>query len=132
MTRTICPLTYLEAFLKSKGNASRVYPGSFLIEKLESLIYVDDVTSAMVAASTAPNIDGMVINVGSGVETSVRDLINRVATRVVYVEPYPKSRARHVGTRAGLRRWHDGRGCDDSDGDGGGETECVELYREGH
>ena len=32
----------------------------------------------MVAAATAPNINGMVINVGSGVETSVRDLIDRV------------------------------------------------------
>lgn len=44
MTHSICPLTYLEAFLKSKGSASKVYPGSFLIEKLESLIYVEDVT----------------------------------------------------------------------------------------
>ncbi|MFC2064414.1 NAD-dependent epimerase/dehydratase family protein [Chloroflexota bacterium] len=43
-------------------------------------IYVDDVTSAMVAAATAPNINGLVINVGSGVETSVRDLINNVLT----------------------------------------------------
>ncbi len=41
-------------------------------------VYVDDVVSAMVAASTAPNIDGFVINVGSGTETSVRDLVNRV------------------------------------------------------
>ena len=43
-------------------------------------IYVDDVTCAMVAAATAPNINGLVINVGSGVETSVRDLINNVLT----------------------------------------------------
>src|SRR5512143_3299519 len=35
-------------------------------------VYVDDVVSAMVAASTAPNINGLVINVGSGVETSLR------------------------------------------------------------
>ncbi len=41
-------------------------------------LYVDDVVSAMVAASTAPNIDGLVINVGSGTETSVRDLVKRV------------------------------------------------------
>lgn len=52
MTRTICPLTYLEAFLKSNGNASRVYPGSFLIEKLESLIYVDDFTLAIISYAT--------------------------------------------------------------------------------
>lgn len=41
-------------------------------------VYVDDVVSAMVAASTAPNVDGQVINVGSGVETSIRDLVKMV------------------------------------------------------
>jgi len=41
-------------------------------------IYVDDVVSAMVAASTAPNLNGQVINVGSGVETSIKELINIV------------------------------------------------------
>ncbi len=38
-------------------------------------IYVDDVVSAMISASTAPNVDNLVINIGSGTETSVRDLI---------------------------------------------------------
>jgi UDP-glucose 4-epimerase len=41
-------------------------------------VYVDDVVSAMVAAATAPSIDGLVINVGSGVETSLRDLVKHV------------------------------------------------------
>jgi UDP-glucose 4-epimerase len=41
-------------------------------------IYVDDVVSAMVAASTAPSVNGLVINVGSGVETSIKDLIRTV------------------------------------------------------
>ena len=41
-------------------------------------IYVDNVVSAMVAASTAPNINGLVINVGSGTETSVRELVKNV------------------------------------------------------
>jgi UDP-glucose 4-epimerase len=41
-------------------------------------VYVDDVISAMVAASTAPNVSGLVINVGSGTETSVRDLVKLV------------------------------------------------------
>jgi nucleoside-diphosphate-sugar epimerase len=36
---------------------------------------VDDVVSGMVAAATAPNVDRLVINVGSGVGTSVRELI---------------------------------------------------------
>lgn len=41
-------------------------------------VYIDDVISAMVAASTAPNLDGLVINVGSGRETAVRDLARMV------------------------------------------------------
>ena len=41
-------------------------------------VYVDDVVSALVAAATAPNINGLVINVGSGTETSVSDLIGAV------------------------------------------------------
>ncbi len=41
-------------------------------------VYVDDAVSALVAASTAPDIDGRVINVGSGQETSIRDLIKLV------------------------------------------------------
>lgn len=41
-------------------------------------VYVDDVISAMVAASTAPNLNGSVINVGSGMETSIKELINVV------------------------------------------------------
>jgi UDP-glucose 4-epimerase len=41
-------------------------------------VYVDDVVSAMVAAATAPNLNGMVINVGSGEETSIRSLANLV------------------------------------------------------
>ncbi|MFN8434133.1 MAG: NAD-dependent epimerase/dehydratase family protein [Anaerolineales bacterium] len=41
-------------------------------------IYVDDVISAMVAASTAPNLNGLVINVGSGVETSIKEMIRVV------------------------------------------------------
>ena len=38
-------------------------------------VYVDDVVSAMVAASTAPDINGLVVNVGSGTGTSVRELV---------------------------------------------------------
>jgi len=38
-------------------------------------IYVDDIVSGMIAASTAPNLDNLVINLGLGVETSVRDLV---------------------------------------------------------
>jgi UDP-glucose 4-epimerase len=41
-------------------------------------VYVDDVVSALVAAATAPSINGLLINVGSGTETSIRDLMQCV------------------------------------------------------
>jgi UDP-glucose 4-epimerase len=41
-------------------------------------VYVDDAVSAMISAATAPNINHMVINVGSGTETSIRDLVRLV------------------------------------------------------
>ena len=44
-------------------------------------VYVDDVVSAMVAASTAPGLNSLVINVGSGTEVCVRDL----ATLIIQV-----------------------------------------------
>jgi UDP-glucose 4-epimerase len=39
---------------------------------------VDDVISGLVAAATAPNINGLVINIGSGKETSITELIKCV------------------------------------------------------
>jgi UDP-glucose 4-epimerase len=41
-------------------------------------VYVDDVVKALVAAATAPSLNGLVINVGSGVEISVRELAHLV------------------------------------------------------
>ena len=41
-------------------------------------VYVEDVVNAMVAAATARNINRQVINVGSGEETSVRELTRLV------------------------------------------------------
>ncbi len=41
-------------------------------------IYLDDVVRAMVASSTAPDINGRVINIGSGVETSLRSLVKSI------------------------------------------------------
>ena len=45
--------------------------------QMRDYVYVDDVVSAMVAASTAPDINGRVVNVGSGIGTSVRDLAKK-------------------------------------------------------
>jgi UDP-glucose 4-epimerase len=41
-------------------------------------VFVDDVVRCMVSAATAPGISHMIINVGSGVETSVRELVRLV------------------------------------------------------
>lgn len=57
--------------------------GTFVVHgdgsQTRDYVYVDDVVSALVAAATAPGINGMAINVGSGTETSVRDLVKHVA-----------------------------------------------------
>jgi UDP-glucose 4-epimerase len=41
-------------------------------------VYLDDVVSAMIAASTAPDVNQLTINVGSGTEMSIRDLSKMV------------------------------------------------------
>lgn len=41
-------------------------------------VYVDDVVNAMVAAATAPDINRSIINIGSGEEASIRELLRRV------------------------------------------------------
>jgi UDP-glucose 4-epimerase len=41
-------------------------------------VFIDDVVRAMIAAATAPNINSQVINIGSGTETSVRELVRLV------------------------------------------------------
>lgn len=41
-------------------------------------VYVDDVVSGMIAAATAPKINGLIINIGSGIETSLRNLAKLV------------------------------------------------------
>jgi UDP-glucose 4-epimerase len=48
-------------------------------------VYVDDVVSAMISAATAPGINHLVINIGSGAETSIRDLV-RVVMQVTGVK----------------------------------------------
>ncbi len=41
-------------------------------------VFVDDVVDAMVAAATAPSVGRRVVNIGSGTETSVRELVSLV------------------------------------------------------
>lgn len=57
-------------------------------------VFVEDVVDAMVAASTAPGIDKLTINVGSGTETNIRELA-RLAVEVTGGHPevvyYPRN-----------------------------------------
>jgi UDP-glucose 4-epimerase len=47
-------------------------------EQTRDFVYIDDVIEAMVAAATAPTIDRSVINIGSGTETSIKELAQLV------------------------------------------------------
>ncbi|MGA9534097.1 MAG: NAD-dependent epimerase/dehydratase family protein [Anaerolineales bacterium] len=47
-------------------------------EQTRDFVYLDDVVEAMVAAATAPHLDRLVINIGSGQETSIRELAQAV------------------------------------------------------
>jgi len=49
-------------------------------------VYVDDVVAAMVSAATAPDVNNLTINVGSGTETSIRELA-RLAIEVTGWHP---------------------------------------------
>jgi UDP-glucose 4-epimerase len=49
-------------------------------------VYVDDVVEAMVSASSAEDVDRLIINVGSGTETSIRELA-RLAVEVTGGQP---------------------------------------------
>jgi UDP-glucose 4-epimerase len=54
-----------------KGGSLVVHGGGM---QTRDFVFVDDAVNAMVAASTAPDLGNLVINVGSGTETSVREL----------------------------------------------------------
>jgi UDP-glucose 4-epimerase len=47
-------------------------------QQTRDFIYVNDVVRALIAAATAPDVDQLVINVGSGQETSMRELARLV------------------------------------------------------
>jgi UDP-glucose 4-epimerase len=47
-------------------------------EQTRDFVYVDDVVQALIAAATARDVDRQVINVGSGVETSVLELAETI------------------------------------------------------
>jgi UDP-glucose 4-epimerase len=64
----------IPAFIKQalKGGSIVVHGDG---RQTRDYVYIDDVVDALFAASTAPNVDRLVINVGSGVETSINRLV---------------------------------------------------------
>lgn len=51
-------------------------------DQTRDFVFLDDVVEAMVASATAPTVDRRVINIGSGVETSLRSLAQHVLEAV--------------------------------------------------
>jgi len=47
-------------------------------EQSRDYVYIDDVVSAMASASVVPNINRLVLNVGSGTETAVNEIVSMV------------------------------------------------------
>jgi UDP-glucose 4-epimerase len=86
-------------FLSSAlGGASLVIFGDG--EQTRDYVYVDDAVDALVAAATAEGVDKQVINVGSGRETSVNQLVAAVAEAIGSdIEPIHRT-----GQSGGVRR----------------------------
>jgi len=71
-------------------------------QQTRDYVYVDDVVNAMVAAATAPEINGLTVNVGSGTEVSVRELA-RLAAEVTGGHPEIVFNPRNEGGLSRLR-----------------------------
>ena len=60
-----------------------VQDGSIVIfgdgTQTRDFVYVDDVVAALVAAATAPKVDRAILNIGSGVETSMNELLRHLS-----------------------------------------------------
>jgi UDP-glucose 4-epimerase len=61
---------------QSQQNGTLIFHGDGI--QTRDYVYVDDVVNALVAAATVQGVNGKVINVGNGTETSVRELARQV------------------------------------------------------
>ncbi len=61
---------------QSLQNGTLIFHGDG--KQTRDYVYVDDVVNALVTAGSTEGIDGLIINVGSGTETSNRDLARKV------------------------------------------------------
>lgn len=67
---------------QARQNGTLVFHGDG--NQTRDYVYVDDVVNALVAAGKTPHIETQVINVGSGTETSVRDLAKLIINLTQY------------------------------------------------
>lgn len=49
-------------------------------QQVRDFVYLDDVVQALLAAATAPDANGQIINIGSGVGVSINELLNTCVT----------------------------------------------------
>lgn len=61
------------------GESIVVYGGG---GQTRDFVYIEDIVDALIAAATAPDINRQVINVGSGTQTSVNDLVAAIGQAV--------------------------------------------------
>jgi UDP-glucose 4-epimerase len=60
----------------AKGGSLVIFGGG---GQTRDFVYVDDVVEALIAAASAPDVDRRIINIGSGRETTINDLVSLVA-----------------------------------------------------
>ncbi len=79
-TRPAHPPVVAQFLKRALGGGTLVILGDG--EQTRDFIYIDDVIEALVTASTASGVDRQVINVGSGVETSINTLVAAIGQAV--------------------------------------------------
>jgi nucleoside-diphosphate-sugar epimerase len=115
--KKLIPFTILSLL---RGTAPQLSSGSRLVD----WIYVDDVVSGLLALSRAPGVEGKSLDVGTGVLTSVRQVVEHLVQIVnpqiepqfgaVAERPTEQVRAAHVAESSALLGWkptltlHDG------------------------
>lgn len=57
-------------------------------EQTRDFVFIDDVVNALINAADAPGVDGEIINVGSGKETSLNHLVNLIGAVVGGTRPH--------------------------------------------
>jgi UDP-glucose 4-epimerase len=104
-------------------------------ERMLDWVYAEDVAGAYIAAATHPGIEGRTLDVGSGVEASVRDVVEAIVRAIgpsagrplfgtVPVRPHEQHVVPDVRETASVLGWSAATGLED------GLSHTVAWYRE--